>query len=62
MMVMLFCVIIVNLGIGVVSRILVENILNLKDFYLEIVFFKVLVIVLNIFVIGFFVGKKMLFI
>lgn len=56
-MVVLLFVIIVNLGIGVVSRIFVENFLGLIDVYIDMVLFKVLVFGVNILVIGLVVGK-----
>lgn len=56
LMFMFFVVIIVNLVVGVVSRIFVEDIFVLRDMYLDVVLFKILVFGVNVFVIGLFFG------
>lgn len=50
-MLIFFVVIVVNLGIGVVGRILVENILVLIDKYKDEIVIKILIFCVNIMVI-----------
>lgn len=59
MMIIIFVVMFVNLGIGVVSKIFKENVLVLIDLYVDIVMFNLLVVGVNMLVIGLLVGKLM---
>lgn len=62
LMLIFFVVIVVNLVIGVVSKIFVENLIDLIVLFMDIVFFDILVVGVNILVVGLFVGKKILII
>lgn len=57
LMLVFFVVIVVNLGIGVVSRILVENVLNIVDKYKDVIVMKIFIFGVNILVIGLIIGK-----
>lgn len=57
LMLIFLVVIFVNLGIGVVSKILKERILVFIDLYVDGIMFNIFVIGVNFLVIGFFVGK-----
>lgn len=51
-MVIVFLVMFINFGIGVVSRILLENREFFKDLFMDINIFKIIVLGVNILVVG----------